>query len=749
MAKARILIVEDEAIIASVIAGALNKFEYEVIDILSTGEAAVAAALQKQPDLILMDIRLHGEMDGISAVERIQEHLDMPVIYLTAYADEPTLERAKKTKPYGYIPKPFQEIELKTTIEMALYKHEFEVRLKVSEARFRSLFENSQDVIYISDKTGNLVEINPAGTQLFGYTYDEMVGGPPDRTYADRSERKHFLAHIQKEKSVRDFEIKLKNKNGSLIFGLETANATLDKDGRINGYQGIIRDVTEKKKRDETLVLLQTAIDSSSEAVVITDREGHIVYTNPAFEFITGYDALEALGKNINFLKSTQSSQAEEVNRQMWNTISSGNSWAGEFINQRKDGTVFYQRSIISPVFDSQGKISHYVNIASDVTNQKKLEEQMIQTAKMDSLGRLASGIAHDFNNYLTIINGYSEVLLGENMQGENGERLRIILQAGQNASKLVSKILGFSRHQKAMPTVLDINSVLKDLEKMVRRLLGEAIELELDLHADVGRIFIDAGQIEQVLINLVINARDAMPRGGRLTLTSLPVQVDEAMAADHPALHPGEYVAIRVHDSGLGMDAALLARIFEPFFTTKPKGEGTGLGLALVFGIVGQNGGTVWAESEPGKGSTFHLLLPRSDAVPTQCKEVAAVERFDGRSVLLVEDESDIRELMHEILESLGMKVHEAENGEKALAAAEKVKHLDLLFCDIGLPGLSGVEVADRVRKLHPETAVIFSSGHSEDYLKRAGLEQSDMNFIEKPSSRATIVKKIREVLG
>jgi two-component system, cell cycle sensor histidine kinase and response regulator CckA len=747
MVKARILIVEDEAIIASVIAAALKKFGYEVIEILNSGEAAVTTTLQKEPDLILMDIRLQREMDGISAVERIQEHLDIPVIYLTAYADEPTLERAKKTKPYGYIPKPFQEIELRTTIEMALYKHGFEIKLKESEARFRSLFENSQDVIYISDKEGKLLELNPAGVDLFGYGREEILGNPPDQIYADPRDRKSYLAQIKNKKSLKDYELRLRAKNGQIIDGLETANAMIDKDGRIVGIQGIIRDVTEKKRREETLVLLQTAIDSSSEAVLITDRQGTIVYGNPAVETMTGYRALETLGRNVNFFGVAD--RDANLDKELWKTIQAGRSWTGEFINQRKDGATYYQRAIISPVLDDKGAISHFVSIASDVTKEKKLEEQVIQTAKMDSLGRLASGIAHDFNNYLTIINGYSEVLLSENEQGELSERLRIILQAGQNASKLVSKILGFSRRQTAMPTVVDINGVLKDLEKMVRRLLGEKIELELDLHADAGRILIDAGQMEQALINLVINARDAMPRGGRLTITSLPVQVNEALAADHPGLRPGKYAAIRVHDSGQGMAAEVLARIFEPFFTTKPKGEGTGLGLALVFGIVGQNGGTIWAESAPGKGSTFHLLLPICAAAASRGAEAAPVERFDGRSVLLVEDEKDIRELMHDILESLGMKVHEAEDGEKAVAAAEKLKHIDLLFSDIGLPGLSGIEVANRIRKVHPETAVIFTSGHSEDYLKRAGFEHSDMHFLEKPSTRAAIVKKIGEVLG
>jgi len=746
MAKANILIVEDESIIASVIAAALKKFEYEVIDILNTGEAAVTTALRKKPDLILMDIRLQGELDGIGAVELIQKQMDIPVIYLTAYADEPTLERAKKTKPYGYIPKPFQEIELKTTIEMALYKHGFELQLKESEAKFRSLFENSQDVIYISDKNGKLLEMNPAGLDLFGYEREEMVGSEPDYLYVDPGDRKTFLSQLKHDKYLKDHELRLQNKKGDIVLALVTANAIIDTSGKISGIQGIIRDVTEKKKREETLLLLQTAIDSSSEAVIITDRRARIVYLNPAVEAMTGYNTLELLDKDVSILRSEES---EEKNKEMWGTIQMGRSWAGEFVNRRKDGSLYNQRAIISPVLDDKGEISHYVSIASDITKEKKLEEQMLQAAKMDSLGRLASGIAHDFNNYLTIINGYSEMLLAENESGKDSENLKIILQAGKNASKLVAKILGFSRRQAPVPTVLDVNTILAELERMVRRLLGERIELRLELNPSAGRVCIDPGQFEQLLINLVLNARDAMPGGGKLILASEPRALDEAQAAKHPGLRPGNYVAIRVQDSGTGMEPQVLARIFEPFFTTKPAGEGTGLGLALVFGIIGQNGGVIWAESEPGHGSTFHLLLPQATTAPSVKPERRPGRRFDGRSVLLIEDEQNIRQLLHAILESLGLKVLEAADGAQGIKIAEETPHLDLLFSDVVLPGLSGIEAAERIRKLHPKIAVILSSGQGENYLKRAGLDLAKVQFIAKPSSRKSIEEKIGEALG
>jgi PAS domain S-box-containing protein len=748
MSKARILIIEDEAIIASVIHGALKKIGYDVVGIVDNGPEAVAVALEKRPHLLLMDIRLQGDMDGISAAERIQEQRDIPVIYLTAYADEPTLERAKKTKPYGYIPKPFQEIELKTTIEMALYKHGFELQLRESEAKFRSLFENSQDVIYIIDAEGRLQEMNQAGVDLFGFSRAEIVGTEPDHLYADPRERKEFLAEIRRKKTLRDHEIRLRNKKGDVLLGLVTANAMIDKDGGFNGIQGIIRDITEKRKREETLLLLQTAIDSSSEAVLITDRAGVIVYGNAAVEGMTGYSPPEYLGMNVNRL-GARTDFSEEKSLHMWKRIMDGHSWSGEFVNQRKNGTTYHQRTMISPVFAENGVISHFVSIASDISREKKLEEQMLQAAKLDSLGRLASGIAHDFNNYLTIINGYSEMLLAENESGPHGENLKLILQAGKSASKLVSKILGFSRRQAPAQAVLDVNTTLAELERMVRRLVGGSVDLRLDLDPEAGSVFIDPGQLEQMVINLVINARDAMPAGGELVLASSSVRVDEAGASEHPGLTPGAYAAIRVRDSGTGMEPQLLARIFEPFFTTKPAGEGTGLGLASVFGIVGQNKGAVWADSELGKGSTFHILLPKSSAAPASEPDRLPGRRFEGRIVLLIEDEPGIRQLLRAILQSLGLEVREAADGIEGVNIARQMPRLDLLFSDVVLPGLSGVKAAAQIRKLHPRAAVILSSGQGESFLKRAGVDLEKVHFIAKPSTRKAIEEKIGEALG
>jgi two-component system, cell cycle sensor histidine kinase and response regulator CckA len=497
MAKANIMIVEDEAIIASVISGALKKFDYGVVDILNSGEAAVAAALQKKPDLILMDIRLQRELDGITAAEQIQKQMDIPIIYLTAYADEPTLERAKKTKPYGYIPKPFQEIELKTTIEMALYKHGFEMQLKESEARFRSLFENSQDTIYISDKSGNFLEMNQAGLNLFGYERKEILGIHPEQLYVDPTDRKPFLAQVKSKKSLNEYELKLKNKKGDTLYCLETTNTMIDKDGKISGIQGIIRNITERKRAE---------------------------------------------------------------------------------------------------------------------TERKSLEAQLFQSQKMDALGQLAGGVAHDFNNLLTGISGFAKFALEQTPQGSpTRDDLTEVLKLAKRAEALTRQLLAFCRKQTPQHMVLNINCTIEEMMKLLGQLISENIKLVFKLAPDLGNVDADPGQLEQALVNLTLNARDAMPSGGgKLTVETANVFLDQDYARAHIGVTPGEYVMLTVSDTGCGMDDNTRQHIFEPFFTTKPQGKGTGLGLSTVYGIVNQLKGSIQVDSKPDQGTTFKIYLPR-----------------------------------------------------------------------------------------------------------------------------------------
>jgi two-component system, cell cycle sensor histidine kinase and response regulator CckA len=634
MAKANIMIVEDESIIASVIAGALKKFEYEVIDILNTGEAAAAAALREKPDLILMDIRLQGAMDGIAAVEQIQKQMDIPIIYLTAYADEPTLERAKKTKPFGYIPKPFQEIELKTTIEMALYKHGFELQLKESEAKYRTLFENSQDVIYLSDKKGNLVEINPAGLRLFGYPYEELVGHKPDHMYADANDRKHFFSLIRNKKSVKDFEINLKKKDGSVIFALETANAMLDKDGHMNGFQGIIRDITERKRAE---------------------------------------------------------------------------------------------------------------------AERKSLEAQLFQAQKMEALGQLAGGVAHDFNNLLTGIRGFAQFAFDETPQDSPPHAdLTEVLKLTKRAEALTRQLLAFSRKQTLEHEVLTINQTVKEMMNMLIRLIGKKIELDFVLAPDLGNVDADPGQLEQMLVNLTLNARDAMPGGGKLTVETANVFLDQDYARAHIGVIPGDFIMLAISDTGCGMDDNICPHIFEPFFTTKPPGKGTGLGLSTVYGIVNQLKGSIGVDSKPGQGTIFKIYLPRVAAAAVEKTPAACKEPLTKGTILIVDDDAAVLQIAQRAIEVCGYRVLTAASpgaAEKILAA--QAEAVDLILIDVVLPETNGYQLFESWHMQYPRLRVLYMSGYMDNATINNDILARGLPFIQKPFTAEDLVLTILKVLG
>ncbi len=370
---------------------------------------------------------------------------------------------------------------------------------------------------------------------------------------------------------------------------------------------GIGVDITERKRVEAERARLATAIEQSAEGVVITDTYGDIEYVNPAFTRFTGYSREEVLGRNPRILKSGKHDLG--FYQQLWATILKGEIWHGEMINRRKDGSSYAEEMSIAPVRTPSGEITHFIATKLDVTARRQLELQFLQAQKMEAVGRLAGGVAHDFNNLLTIINGYA-VLLTERSSSEDPRRgqLNEILKAGERAASLTRQLLAFSRRQVLEARVLNLNRVLADLEKMLCRLIGEDVELVATLKADPGNVKVDPGQVEQVVLNLAVNARDAMPAGGQLFIETSNVEVDESYGRSHANMMPGKYVMMAVSDTGCGMDLETQARIFEPFFTTKEKGRGTGLGLATVYGIVKQSGGFIWVYSEPGRGSTFKI---------------------------------------------------------------------------------------------------------------------------------------------
>lgn len=495
---------------------------------------------------------------------------------------------------------------------------------------------------------------------------------------------------------------------------------------------------------------LITVIEQVAESVVITTTEGLIVYVNPAFEGMSGYSQAEVIGQNARMLKSGKHSQA--YYQELWQTIKAGQVWKGSLINQKKDGTLYTVEAIINPVRNDRGDIVNFVGVHRDVTRELQLEEQYRQAQKMEAIGQLTGGIAHDFNNLLTVINGFARLINAQLPPDHELQELsQKILQAGQRAADLVRQLLAFSRQQVIQPRVIILNQVVADMDKMLRRVIGEEITLDTVLAADLWPVKVDPAQIEQIIVNLAVNARDAMPVGGRLIIQTSNVVLDEFYTAQHVEAQPGEYVLLAVSDTGAGMTEEVLEHIFEPFFTTKEVGKGTGLGLATVFGIIKQNHGHIWVYSEPGHGSTFKIYLPRERIVATapaaRSSWLLQALPTGTETVLLVEDELSVRELAGEVLRQQGYTVLEATNGEEALQLVKSYEgQIDLLLTDVTMPRMGGKALVTQLKALQPNLKVVFISGHTGHAID--GVLDEGAPLLQKPFTLASLITKVREVL-
>jgi PAS domain S-box-containing protein len=495
---------------------------------------------------------------------------------------------------------------------------------------------------------------------------------------------------------------------------------------------------------------LITAIEQTAEGVLITDIQGTILYVNPTFERVTGYSRAEAVGQNPRILKSGKHDTA--FYEELWATISAGEVWHGRLVNKKKDGTLYTEEVTISPVQDEYGNIVNYVGLLRDVTHELQLEEQYRQAQKMEAVGQLTAGIAHDFNNLLTAVNGFAELaLLRLAPDDPTRELVDKVLDSGQRAADLVSQLMAFSRKQVLEPQLLDLNAVVAEMDKLLRRTIGEHIELKTSLAPDLWPVEVDPTQMEQVVVNLAVNARDAMPDGGHLTVETANVELGEDYVAGHLGGKPGNYVLLAISDTGVGMSEEVQTRIFEPFFTTKEHGKGTGLGLSTVFGIVKQSGGDIHVYSEEGVGTTFKVYLPRAGeavALPIP-PEVTEGPPSGDETILVVEDHAEVRALAWGVLQEQGYTVLEAENGQQALqVAARHPGPIHLLLTDVTMPKMSGKVLAGRLAQIRPDLKILFMSGYTDNAIAHQGRLDPGVAFLQKPFSPVALARKVRAVL-
>jgi len=637
-----------------------------------------------------------------------------------------------------------------------------EEALHESEERFRGLFENAKDTVFTCDLSGNFTSINRAGEILTEYSREEALESNFKRVVAAE-----YLTvaqeMISRKASGGDlatiYELEIVAKSGRRV-SVEISSRTIHSGGKPVGVQGSARDITERKRAEDALrrseEQYRILFECNPQPMWVFDLEtSQFLALNDAAVRHYGYSREHFLSMTLGDLHSAK--DAERLAKEELQKID-GLRHLGEWRHRTADGNTI-SVEITANATSFGGRRAGLV-LVNDISERKRAEEalsasqaQLQQSQKLEAIGQLAGGVAHDFNNLLTAITGYSDLSLRRLNEGDPIRRnLEEIKKASNRAASLTRQLLAFSRKQILEPKVLDLNAVVKDMYKMLRRLIGEDMDLATNAAQDLGKVKADPGQVEQIIMNLVVNARDAMPRGGKVTIETANVTLDERYAFEHVPVQTGDYVMLAISDTGCGMDKETQSHIFEPFYTTKAASKGTGLGLSTVYGIVKQSGGFIWVYSEVGKGTSFKIYLPLIADVRVQEKpkpQTAPADLSGDETILLVEDEEVVRRMARLILESRGYRVLEAVEGQDALRVfCEHAGEIDLMLTDVIMPGMSGRVLAERVAALCPELPVLYMSGYTDDAIVRHGLLGDQLEFIQKPFAPEILSRKVRSVL-
>jgi len=632
-------------------------------------------------------------------------------------------------------------------------------KIRESEEKYRLHFENVSDVIFSIDPELRIISISPSVETVLGYKPEELIGKhfqdlnvlAPEYIEIALTETMRAFAGEKIDSPVFEFIAK----DGTIKFG-EVNGTPLLHDGKAIALIAVARDITDKKLAEKALhrekEKFRVLVEESPLGVSIVGKDGHYKYINPRFIELFGYTQEDIPTGRKWFRKAFP-------DREYRNQVIS--TWIAD--NEKSKTSEFRPRTFNVKCKDGLNKVIQFLPVTmetgdqfviyEDITEHEELEEQLRQAQKMEAIGRLAGGVAHDFNNLLTAIIGNADLtLMSLDKDSPLIENIEEIKKTGHRASSLTRQLLAFSRKQVLQPKVIDLNELIIDLKKMLRRLIGEDVKLETFMEPDLGWVKTDPGQIEQVLLNLAVNARDAMPRGGKLTIETTNVDIYEGYSHKHALqMRYGPYVVLAVSDTGIGMDKEVLSHIFEPFFTTKEVGKGTGLGMATVYGIVKQNNGYIWVYSEPNLGTTFKIYLPKiKEKFESKQKEHIPKRVLIGsETILMVEDNDEVRNLIKNILQRYGYKLLKAENGKEALRISRQHQHpIHLMLTDVVMPGMNGRELSERIQSQRPEIKVLYMSGHTGDAIVHHGVLAPGVNFIQKPFTSEKLAGMIRKVL-
>ncbi len=901
----RLLLVEDEPLIAESLQDRLEYLGAEVVDVVDNGREAIIAAQWKSPDLVLMDIHLKGTMSGVEAAAEIRKMRSVPVVFLTGHSDLETVQQAKMGDPFGYLFKPFTEADLISTIETATRRQEVEKQFSDSEYRFKATLESLDEGVVSIDTDGTLSFLNPVAAQLMGCDTESVLGEHWSTVFRFRVERSDQGESDFSQLLVSDQTVTVR---GILDSGSDervplsvTVSPVLDsaRPGHRLGVVLTCKDLTEQVEFGQQMrhseERIAAVFRNSPVAMTIVDlnNPAHTLDVNRSFEKMTRYTREQALrsshpetsfwdsevafreiyeefrrygrvvGKDFNFrradgviraglisaspftigskeyvltsimditdrketenllrdseqkfhaifsqsfqfiglldiagnvleanetaLKFANLNAADVIGKPFWETP----WWAHSEIYQEKvksavqraargevvrmevthpdgEGRIHNIDFSLKPVKSKDGTITMLIPEGRDITELREMQTSLqiseaekselqasyLQSQKMEAVGRLAAGVAHDFNNLLTVINGYADLIdHGINDGEEANQLISEIRSAGQRASTLTKQLLAFSRKQVLKPKRVNLEELVHDLGHMLERLLGEDVILSLNVNKELWPISVDPNQLEQVIVNLAVNARDAMHLGGTLAIEAenFLLEDDFHLGSDGKVINPGQYVVLRVRDNGSGMDPEIVAHIFEPFFTTKDQSQGTGLGLATVYGIINQSGGSIQVSSEVNKGTTFSIYLPglASEELSVRSSFESPSVATGSETILVVEDDPSVRELMTTGLSMLGYKIHAACNGNDALEILGRHdSEIGLMVTDVVMPGMSGGELAEMAKERFPSIKVLYLSGYNNDEVVKRGVIQGDARLLRKPFTIDEFSQVVREEL-
>lgn len=630
------------------------------------------------------------------------------------------------------------------------------------EAYLLAVVETAVDGVILIDANGSILMFNPACERLFGYDSADVIGQNVKMLMPQPYQSEHDLYldnyHRTGARKIIGIgrEVKGRRKDGS-VFPMDLSVGEAKKDDT-SIFVGIIRDLSERNRKEkelrETAARLQAVVEIAVDGVILIDARGDVMMFNPACERLFGYDRQEVIGRNVKMLMPDP--YRREHDTYLENYLTTGEKKiigiGREVLGMRKDGSTFPMDLSVGEA--QQEGASIFVGIIHDLTERKQSEAQLVQAQKMEAIGQLSGGIAHDFNNLLTVIIGNAESISDELADRPHLQSLlHMIVSAGERGAELTQRLLAFSRRQTLQPVKVDCNSLVKQMQQMLQRTLREDIEIRTELETGLWSAFADAGQLEAAILNLAINAQDAMPHGGQLNITTANVPLDETYQASNPEVPPGFYVMIAVTDDGEGMSESILKKVFEPFFTTKDVGKGTGLGLSMVYGFVKQSNGHVSIYSEPGLGTTVRIYLPSSvtlaDRQTLQFDMHEDTARGGNEKVLVAEDDAFVRAFAVSCLKALGYDVIEATDGRAALAILHASDDIDILFTDIVMPGgMTGLELAEKARQLRPDLKVLLTSGYALDTLTARGRLNVGTFVLHKPYRKAALAQHMRRVI-